>query len=172
MKDLSRQIRDMRRKAGLSLQGAARRIDTSPATLSRYENGWRRFEVSTLNKIASALGYRLRISFERIPRADTSADLPATVRQLQRLFWDRPLKPEHFRKHPAWVAERVLEYGTLRDVQTLVQLLGRETFLELVSNIRFKSARTRTCWQYILGKENQPCTQRFFRPAAAGSWQN
>lgn len=170
MNDISQKIKEMRRNTGLSLQAAARRIDTSPATLSRYENGWKRFEVATLNKIAASLGYRMQIGFARIPRAGKPVGLSATVRQLQRLFWDRPLQAEHFRKYPAWVTERVLDYGTLRDVQTLVQFFGREKFLAIVSVIRFKSRRTRTFWQRILGKENQPCTPKPFRQAAVNSW--
>lgn len=66
MENISQKIRDMRRRSGLSLQRAAHRMDTSPATLSRYENGWQRFEIYTLNKIATALGYRLKISFDPI----------------------------------------------------------------------------------------------------------
>lgn len=172
MKNISQQIREMRRNTGLSLQRAARRIDTSPATLSRYENGWKRFEVYTLNKIAAALGYRMKITFERIPRAGKPAGLSATIRQLERLFWDRPLKAEHFRQYPAWVTERVLDYGTLRDVQVLIQFLGREKFFEIVLEIHFKSTRTRTFWQHILGKENQPCIQKPFRQEVVKSWPN
>lgn len=170
MKNISQQIRKMRRTTGLSLQRAARRIDTSAATLSRYENGWKHFEVYTLNKIATALGYHMKVSFELIPRAGKPAGLPAVMRQLKRLFWDCPLKAEHFSKYPAWVTERVLDYGTLCDVQILVQFLGREKFLEIVSKIRFKSARTMVFWQHILGKENKPCMQKPFRQEAAKFW--
>ena len=160
----------MRRQTGLSLQRAARRIDTSAATLSRYENGWKRFEIYTLNKIATALGYRMKIIFERIPHAGQPAGLSATIRQLKRLFWDRPLKAEHFKKYPAWVTERVLEYGTLRDVQILVQFMGRARFIKIISEVRFKSTRTKTFWQHILGKENQPCMQKPFRQEVVKSW--
>jgi len=154
------------------LQRAARRIDTSAATLSRYENGWQRFEVYTLNKIATALGYHMKISFELTPYADKPAGLSATMHQLKRLFWDCPLKAEHFMKYPAWITERVLEYGTLRDVQILVDFFGREKFLEIVSEIRFKSARTRAFWQHILKKENIPCMKKFFRQEVVKSWPN
>lgn len=170
MKDLSRQIREMRRRRGLSLQYAARRIDTSAATLSRYENGWKHFEIYTLNKIATALGYRMQVSFKPVSRADRSTGLTAVINQLKRLFWDAPLKTGHFKKYPAWVAERVLEYGTLRDVQVLFQFLGREKFLEIISKIRFKSARTKIFWRHILEKENQPCMPKYSRPEAGKSW--
>ena len=177
MKDISRQIREMRRKRGLSLQRAALRIDTSAATLSRYENGWKRFEIYTLKKIATALGYNLKISFEPIRRAGDScgpvrksADPDAVIAQLKRLFWDVPLRTEHLEEYPAWVVERVLEYGTLRDVQILLQFLEREKFLDIVSRINFKSTRTRIFWRQILKKENRPCTKKFFRQEAVKSW--
>ena len=170
MEYISQQLKEMRRNTGLSLHHAARSADTSPATLSRYENGWTRFEVYTLNKIASSLGYRMKICFERIPRTGKPASMSATVRQLKRLFWDRPLKAEHFRTYPAWVTERLLDYGTLRDVQCLTQFMGRDKFLEIVSKIRFKSARTMTFWQQILAKENRPCMKKPFRQEAASFW--
>lgn len=170
MKNISQQIRKMRYAKGLSLQRAARRMDTSIATLSRYENGWKHFEVYTLNKIATALGYHLKISFALIPPEGKRAGLSAAMHQLKRLFWDCPLKAEHFRKYPAWVTERVLDYGTLGDVKILIQFMGREKFLEIVSQIRFKSVRTKTFWQYILEKENKPCMQKPFRQEAVKFW--
>lgn len=160
----------MRKKRGLSLQQAARRADTSPATLFRYENGWKRFEVYTLNKIASALGYRLDIRFEPLPSSDTPLPTSAAVRALKRLFWDRPLTAGNLRQYPAWVTERVLEFGTLQDVQTLIRFLGRATFLKTVAGIHFKSARTRVFWQTLLQKENIPCTPSPFRREVAHSW--
>lgn len=172
MKDISEQLKELRLKTNMSLYQVARKADTSPATLFRYENGWKRFEVYTLNKVASALGYRVRISFEKIPDAGETGDLSVTIRRLKRLFWDSPLKAEHFSLYPAWVVERVLDYGALKDVQSLIHLFGRERFLEIVSGIRFKSARTGSFWQSILKKENIKCTQKSFQQEAAKSWPN
>lgn len=178
MKSISQQIKQMRRASGLSLQCAARRMDTSAATLSRYENGWKRFEIYTLNKIAMALGYYLQISFRAIPRAGRHSghrqgrppSQTATICQLKRLFWDIPLNVAHLEKYPAWVVKRVLEYGTLRDIQSLIQLLGRERFLDIVSKIRLESARTKIFWQQILKKENRSCMPKSFHREAAKSW--
>ena len=39
------------------------RVGTSAPTLHRYENGWDKFEVSTLKRIAQALGVILEIRF-------------------------------------------------------------------------------------------------------------
>ncbi|MBN1835024.1 MAG: helix-turn-helix domain-containing protein, partial [Spirochaetales bacterium] len=46
--DLSETIRRRRRELGLSLSQLARRIRSSPATVHRYESGWHRFELYTL----------------------------------------------------------------------------------------------------------------------------
>jgi len=60
---ISQQLRRRRKALGLSLSEVARRADTSPATLSRYENGWTRFETYTLRKLAAALESTLRVEF-------------------------------------------------------------------------------------------------------------
>jgi hypothetical protein len=126
--------------------------------------------VYTLNKIASALGYRLRISFEALPNAGEALASAAVVRRLKRLFWDRPLKARHLNRNPAWVIERVLDYGALADVRMLMAFLGREKFLRTVAGIHFKSARTRAFWQAILDQEHIPCTPKPFRQGAVNSW--
>ena len=172
MKDISEQLKELRLKTGMSLHQVACKADTSSATLSRYENGWKRFEVYTLNKIASALGYRVRIEFDKLPDTARPLDSLAMVRQVKRLFWDSPLKVEHFSKYPTWVVERVLDYGTLQDVECLVRFFGREKFLEIISCIRFKSARTGTFWQSILKKENIKCIQKSCPRGVANSWQS
>jgi transcriptional regulator with XRE-family HTH domain len=167
---ISETLRRRRLETGLSLTQLARRVNTSTATLSRYEHGWRRFEVYTLEKLATALGCRLRIDFE--PRA---APLPnrgraAAVRRLNRLFWDRPLETRHFDEYPSWVVKRTLEYGTLQDVHCLVHVYGQRRFLEEVAKTRFASARTENLWREILKKEGIPCMQKSFRDKAKGSW--
>ena len=96
--DLSRQLKRARQEAGLTLSQLARRAHTSVATLSRYENGWGRFEVYTLRKLATALGCRLRISLERTRQArdDAASSDAEAFRNLKRLFWDHDLCEEDF----------------------------------------------------------------------------
>jgi transcriptional regulator with XRE-family HTH domain len=169
---ISRQLRDRRQQLGLSLTQLARRADTSAPTLSRYENGWSRFEVATLQKLATALGCELVVRLE--PRESqhgrpTSAEV---VKQLSRLFWDTRLEASHLAEHAIWVIERVLEFGGLDDVRILIAHLGRAEFFRLAGGARLESARTRRFWQQMLEKEGAPCTRKFSREEAASSWRS
>ena len=170
--DISSQIGARRRELGLSLTQLARRADTSPATLSRYENGWSRFEVSTLRKLATALGCDLVVKLEPRERRADQPQKSEVVQKLKRLFWDQDLSVRHLDENPLWVVERVLEYGNLEDVSVLVGLLGRDAFLRHVCAARFSSDRTRVFWQKILSREGMTCTKRYSREAAATSWQS
>jgi transcriptional regulator with XRE-family HTH domain len=158
---ISDKIKRRRLEAGLSLSQLAQRVNTSAATLSRYENGWQRFEIYTLRKIATALGCRLVV--DMVPM---EVNLPRGGRQisdfsdLQRLFWDCRLEDKDLERYPVWVVERVLEYGSLKDISFLVKRLGRRHFLETVSRVQFKSAKTRNFWKSILERENIACTKK------------
>ncbi len=57
------QIRRLREGRGWTLAELARRAGTSAPTMHRYENGWDRFELATLRKIAAALHTRLEVWF-------------------------------------------------------------------------------------------------------------
>jgi transcriptional regulator with XRE-family HTH domain len=163
MVSISEQLKQRRLDCGLSLSELARRADTSPATLSRYENGWTRFETSTLRKLAMALGCELRVDlvpFEaRSPGKMTRTE---AIKRLQRLFWDSDLNEDELENHPVWVVERMLEYGNLEDTMILQVLMGRHRFLETVSLSRL-SPKTREFWNQMLKKEGMPCTKRSYR---------
>jgi len=167
---LSEQLRRRRTDLGLSLSEVARRAGTSPATLSRYENGWTRFETYTLRKLAVALGCELKIEFR--PRAmpsRTPLDRSEAQARLNRLFWDHPLREEDLRKYPVWVVERILDYGNLDDVRALRDLMGREAFMRAVPAARRVSPRTRNFWCQILEMEGMPCTRESSRNIAWNS---
>lgn len=51
---IGQQIRRLRQGRGWTLAELARLAATSGPTLHRYENGWDRFELVTLRKIAAA----------------------------------------------------------------------------------------------------------------------
>lgn len=167
MLSISEQIRRRRLELGLSLSAVARRADTSSSTLSRYENGWARFEVQTLHKLATALDCDLQIALR--PRSSTRVNPPdraTTTKQLSRLFWDRRLKPKDIDTHTIWVVERVLEYGQLDDIHILHDYLGRAAFLAAVQEARFHSAKTKNFWEQILEHEGLSCTRAFCRDIA------
>ncbi len=157
---MSGMLKERRLELGLSLSQLSCRTNTSPATLSRYENGWSRFEIYTLRKLASALGCRLCVKLE--PLADTAGQesTDTVVKQLKYLFWDKPLLERDFDEFPLWVIKRVLEYGTLSNVQILIRMMGKNEILKSVSKIKFSSMITKRFWQEILDKEGYKCTRK------------
>jgi transcriptional regulator with XRE-family HTH domain len=170
--DISRQLRSRRMRLGLSLSELARRVNTSPATLSRYENGWSRFEVATLRKLATALDCNLVVKLQPRPRWVEQPTSQNVVQQIGRLFWDQDLIPNHLDEYPLWVVERVLEYGGLGDIRILTAYFGREVFLDLISQARMPSEKTRVFWQSVLEREGVKCTRKYFREEASSSWRS
>ena len=167
---VSEQLKRRRLALGLSLSKVARRAGTSAATLSRYEHGWTRFETYTLRKLALALDCDLDITLspkgKREPRARTAREV---AKRLRRLFWDHPLRADDVDKHPVWVVERVLEYGTLADLDALRDLMGRRAFLAAVASARRLSPKTRNFWRHMLAMEGIPCTKKYSRNTAWNS---
>lgn len=161
---LSEIIRKRRNDLGLSLSAVARRAGTSAATLSRYEHGWSRFEVHTLQKMATALECSLQIHFVPLPKPQNKRPNAAKLTaQLGRLFWDRPLLESDLTHHKDWVFERVLEYGDLEDVHMLRNFTGHAKFIETVASLRRLSPRTAAFWQQILKQEGYKCTNEYSR---------
>ncbi len=164
---LSRAIKRRRLELGLSLADLARRAGTSAAAISRYEGGWRRFEVTTLRKMATSLGCRLNIALEPVKVSRPRVSARAVAALLRRLFWDHDLRGGDFRRYPLWITSRVLEYGSMDDVRALEDLFGRRRFLKLVAECRFASPRTGRFWREMLEIEGVKCTRRSFQ---RGAW--
>jgi len=161
---ISEQLRRRRREKGMSLSEVARRAGTSPATLSRYENGWTRFETYTLRKLALALDCELAIELRPKTRPERRSRSRQEIRKkLGRLFWDHPFTPDDLATHAAWVTERVLEYGDLDDVRMLHDMMGREAFLAAAAKAHRVSPRTRNFWTQLLEMEGIPCTKKYSR---------
>ena len=100
------QLRAMRQARGLTLRELAQRAGTSASALHRYESGWDRFEVATLQAIACGLGARVDI---RLVAADRHKEKPApgaVLHLLAPLFWDKPLSLSDLTEHPRWVLAR------------------------------------------------------------------
>ncbi len=167
---ISNKLKERRRESGFSLSELARLADTSPATLSRYENGWTRFEVATLRKLASALNCRLKIEFVPAEEYDrTRISKPEVIDDLKRLFWDSDFNPETLDRYPVWAVERVLESGQLKDIHSLQILMGRDLFLESVLKSTRLSPKTRAFWNSILKKEGMSCMRKSSRQTAWNS---
>jgi transcriptional regulator with XRE-family HTH domain len=165
-------LKKRRLALGLTLAQLARKSDTSISALSRYENGWHRFELATLEKLAGALGCRLSLKLE--PLEDTTPEGGKTagevIGQIERLFWDKKPRPEDLTRYPRWIVERVLEFGSLRDVRALIGYFGRDDFLDLVSTCRFASRRTAVFWENVLKRERPECTKKRSPRAAGNYW--
>ncbi len=171
MQSISQKLRKRREELGLSQADVARRAGTSTATISRYESGWDRFEVYTLQKLASALECRLGVSLLPLTESTSKPQAEEVLRQLERLFWDVQLSVDHLDEYPTWVVGRVLEYGAMEDVHLLVRHLGRDNFLQTVSNVRFSTRRAEHFWEQILHREGMECTRKSCRNTAINSWK-
>ncbi len=165
--DISQQIAMRRKRLGLSLSQLARRVNTSPATLSRYENGWSRFEISTLRKLATALDCDLVVNLQPRPRWVEQPTADNVVQQIGRLFSEPEMTTGHLEEHSLWVVEGVLEHGSLGDIRILTAYFGRETFLDLVGEARFSSTKTEVFWRSVLEREGVASTRRSSRNEAA-----
>ncbi len=173
MESISQLLKKRRLRLGLTLTQVARKSGTSVSALSRYENGWHRFELVTLQKIASSLGCRLTLALVPIRDKPESAARPSAkelAARLGRLFWDRRLKPADLETYSRWIVQRVLEYGELEDVQALMRFMGREKFLQTVADCRFTSKRTAAFWKNMLVLEAPACMKSHCRLEAGSCW--
>ena len=145
-------IRALRKERGWTLADLARRAGTSAPTLHRYENGWERFELATLRRLASALGVRLQVSLEPVRRDGSESTLSreALVRLLSPLFWDRPLQPQDLDRYSLWVLRRVLMYGDRQQVDASRRFFGDDAVRGAAAH-RETEERTRNYWNLILG---------------------
>jgi transcriptional regulator with XRE-family HTH domain len=168
---LSESIRERRLQLGLSLSQLARRVRTSAATISRYESGWHRFELYTLQKLASALGCRLRVELEPIKRSTSAIASKTPTERIRRLFWDKPLEEADFLRYPRWVVQRVLEFGYMADVQALIGRMGKDRFLQEVATVRFGTEKAQAFWRMMLEREGMRCIRESSRRAARISWR-
>lgn len=147
---IGQQIRRLRQSRGWTLAELGDRAGTSGPALHRYENGWDRFELATLRKIASALGARLDVRL--IPAAGTRNPGPpmsweSLTRLLAPLFWDQD--PGDSEEHPDWVLGRVLVFGNREQVAAARSYFGDEAIRRVVER-RGIDARTRNYWRLVL----------------------
>jgi transcriptional regulator with XRE-family HTH domain len=62
--ELARAVIDVRAQAGLTQEQLAKRMDTTQSVIARLESGRVRPSTQTLERLATATGTRLKISFE------------------------------------------------------------------------------------------------------------
>ena len=68
--NLAHRIAELREKCGFTQAELARRVGTTQAGISRLENpNYRKYSLQTLEKVANALGARLRVDLEQDQRA-------------------------------------------------------------------------------------------------------
>lgn len=148
------QIRRLREGKGWNLASLAARAGTSASALHRYEGGWERFELTTLRRIAAALGARLEVRLVAPSPARGSGPRrspEALVRLLAPLFWDKPLTPADLDRHPQWVLRRALTFGNRQQVAAARRHFGDDAVRQAV-NSRQVDAKTRNYWQLLLGE--------------------
>jgi transcriptional regulator with XRE-family HTH domain len=167
---ISTDLRRLRRTRGMTLSRLARLARTSVATLSRYESGWNRFEINTLRKLATALGYRVEVVWHPLESGGARESESQLVRRLGRLFWDRRLERGDLQRHPRWIVDRVIQYGKVADILALSTSLGRKRFLGIVSDLRMPSPKVERFWRAMLRIEGVSCTKKPSRPQVAISW--
>lgn len=161
--NISKMIRERRQKLGLSLNDLSRRTDTSVPTLSRYENGWQRFELYTLQKLATALDCKLDITLKPIKKRKLVKNTKHVIGKIRRLFWDRKITAGILKEYPTWIVERILEFGNYDDLQLIMNFYGKDKFIKYVSECRFQTKKTANFWRLILEKEGVACTKRLYQ---------
>ena len=152
------QIRHLRTERGLTLAELARLAETSAPTMHRYEGGWNRFEVSTLQRIAAALGAVVEVRL--IPNPEPPACMEARPEEIVTLvaplFWDHELRVDDLDRHPGWILARILMFGSAAQVRAARWYYGDSAILEAIGR-REVDSRTRNYWELIL---EETCIRR------------
>ena len=149
---LGHQIRRLREERGWTLATLAQRAGTSAPALHRYENGWDRFRIDTLRKVAAALGARLDVHLVAGSRARprSAPTEKILLKSLAPLFWDRDLRTSDLARHAGWVLERVLTAGDHAQAKAARAFYGDDALRQAIAR-RGVDRRTRNYWRLILG---------------------
>jgi transcriptional regulator with XRE-family HTH domain len=150
------QIRRLREARGWTLSHLARRAGTSAPALHRYEGGWDRFALTTLRKIAFALGARIDVRLVPARRGGPPSRRPSRrrlVKSLSPLFWDKDLVERDLEEYQGWVISRVLVFGNGKQAAGVRRYFGDEAILGALGR-RDIDARTRNYWNQILGGDS------------------
>lgn len=80
----------------------------------------------------------------------------------QNLLWDVDAHQVDLKSHQAWVIARVLSRGSLEQVRTLENLLGKEAFSDffLEGGSSKVDPQTATFWMTLLNLTKEQCTPK------------
>jgi transcriptional regulator with XRE-family HTH domain len=161
---ISTRLKDFRIKRGMTLEAVAGLSGTSAAAIHRYENGWERFDIRTLEKITQALGVEMTIHFRLRPHNCNDGNLGEAYRILKPLFWDARLSKNQLKRHPDWLVQRVLQFGNLAQVKTLLALFGFTKIRDSFAKQRHKFDRkTQAAWSAYFTLKDPSCTLKSFQ---------
>ena len=91
---------------------------------------------------------------------------------LKRYFWDVDFSNLHFKKHPEFIVERILEFGDERAVAWLLKNLSRNQIIDTLHNSNRLSGKSANFWALIFGVEREKvkCLSRSFRETRKQFW--
>lgn len=147
---VSTQIRERRLQLGLTLEAVAERAGTSAPTMHRYESGWDRFELRTLQRVAAAL--EADVAIRLVPRSPPAARAPSVdglIALLAPAFWDAELQASDLDRYPGWVLERVLVFGNREQIDAARAFFGDAALADALDR-RGVDERTRNYWHLVL----------------------
>ncbi len=75
---------------------------------------------------------------------------PELPEKLKRYFWDVDPNELSFEEHSRFIAERILNFGNLEDVNWLFSHIDTQFIKTLVKNSRTLNNKTRNFWQTML----------------------
>jgi len=103
-------------------------------------------------------------------RGSNASDVESRMANLltkRRYFWDKG--PLHVKRDQYVIIERVLEYGTEDEVNTILAHYGPEAVKTVVRESRGLSKRTVNCFAFLLGISRSET--RCFSDASLKIWQ-
>ena len=150
LSEIGNRIRSERRKKGFTQARLAEEAGLSRATLNGLENGTVR-ELG-FHKLGAILGI---LGLELAPTRARKGTGPSPVlmkRMAQRYIWWQP--PEASVRDPRRVIAQVMDVGTLEDIQSLAEAVGRNTLFGVLEFARPGWFRPRSWafWHTTLGR--------------------
>jgi transcriptional regulator with XRE-family HTH domain len=150
LREIGNRIRAERRKKGLTQARLAEEACLSRATLNGLENGTvRELGFHKLDALLGILG--LELAPTPAPKG-TGSSPDLLTRMARRYIWWQP--PEESLEDPRRVIAQVMDIGTLEDIRSLVDAVGRNTLIGVMNDARPGWFRPRSWafWHTALGR--------------------